>query len=160
MRLHWTLLLMLLAALVWALPAPGAATAADAGNHKIAQGLSVYLGVLPAALVGRGDMEDHPEAEMHDGAPGGGHDQHVMVAVFDAATGERVEDAIVEARVTPLGLAGVRRVLDPMVIADTITYGNYFTMRGDGPYRIAVSVMPAGAPRPVVLEFSYDHRTR
>jgi hypothetical protein len=158
MRLHRTLLLMLAAALVWALPAP--ATAADAGNHKIAQGLSVYLGVLPAALVGRGDKQDHTEAAMHDGAPGGGHDQHVMVAVFDAATGERVEDAIVEARVTPLGLAGVRRVLEPMVIADTVTYGNYFAMQGDGRYQITVSVMPAVAPRPVVLEFIYDHRTR
>lgn len=158
MRLHGALLLMLLAALAWALPAP--ATATDAGNHRTAGGLSVYLGVLPAALVGRGDMQELPEAEMHDGAPGGGHDQHVMVAIFDLATGERVEDAKVDARVTPLGLAGVKRVLEPMVIANTVTYGNYFPMRGDGPYRIAVSVTPAGAPRPVVLEFSYDHRTR
>ena len=160
MKLHGTMLLMLAAALIWALPAPGPASAVDAGNHRSAGGLSVYLGVLPAALVGRGDIQDHPEAEMHDGAPGGGHDQHVMVAIFNLATGERVEDAKVEARVTPLGLAGVRRVLEPMIIADTVTFGNYFAMQGDGQYQIRVSVVPAGAPRPVVLEFSYDHRTR
>jgi hypothetical protein len=80
-----------------------------------------------------------------------------MAAVFDAVNGKRIEDATVEARVTPLGLATVTRRLDPMVIAGTVTYGNYFTMRGDGPSD-HLSVTPPNRPG-LLSEFEYEHRT-
>ena len=35
---------------------------------------------------------------------------------------------MVEARVAEPGLAGVTRRLEPMLIADTVTYGNYFQL--------------------------------
>ena len=35
-----------------------------------------------------------------------------------------------------LGLAGVRTPVEPMVIADTVTYGNYFDLPGEGRYRM------------------------
>jgi len=159
MRRESTSLLVLVAALAWALAGVNTATAADTRDHKAAGGLSVYLGVLPAAMI-QGHPKDHPEEAMHGGVPRGRHAYHVMAAVFDADSGERSEDARVEARVMPLGLAGVTRRLQPMVIADTITYGNYFIMRGDGPYQIRISVTPAGAAQPVVLEFSYEHQIR
>jgi hypothetical protein len=148
------------AILAWALVIPGAANAADRWNHEIAGGLSVFLGVQPAAMISRAHPRDHPELEMHDGPAPGRHEQHVMVAVFNAETGERIEDATVEARVTPLGLGPVTRALQPMAIADTVTYGNYFTMSGDGRYQIRVSITPAEATRPTIVEFSHDHRTR
>lgn len=144
----------------WALAAPGAAFADNAWNHRSAAGLEVYLGVTPAALVLRAHPQCHAEAEMHDGAPRGAHAQHVMVAIFDAETGERVEDANVEARVTPLGLASVMRPLEPMSIADTVSYGNYFTMRGDGLYQIRIAIDQSGSAPSAVTEFSYQHRTR
>lgn len=159
MRREQTLRVALAAALAWGLIGLNAAAAADSRDHKTAGGLSVYLGVLPAAMI-QGHPKDHPEEAMHGGTPRGRHAFHVMAAVFDDASGERIEDATVEARVMPLGLAGVTRRLQPMVIADTVTYGNYFTLRGDGPYRIRISVTPAGAARAVVLEYGYDHRTR
>lgn len=140
-----------------ALPIEAAMAADD--DYKIVDGLAVYLGVLPAAMI-QGHPKDHPEEAMHDGIPRSQHAFHVMAAVFDAASGERIEDAKIEARVTPLGLAGVTRPLEPMIIAGTVTYGNYFTMRGDGPYRIAFSITRTQAAKPIVLEFSYDHRTR
>jgi hypothetical protein len=56
-----------------------------------------------------------------------------VAAVFDAATGERVEDAVVEARVAEPGLAGITRRLEPMLIADTVTYGNYFQLLAMAP---------------------------
>lgn len=144
--------------ILWALTAPGAATADDAGYHQVAEGLSVYLGVVPAALVRRDHPPDHAEAEMHRGPPRGRHVQHVMIAAFDAATGDRLEDARVSARVAPVGLAGVSRRLQPMVIADTVTYGNYFTMGLDGAYRIVISVTPAERPDPARFEFTHVHR--
>ena len=164
MRREKTLLFLLAASLLWALTAPGHTFAADDGNHKTAGGLAVYLGVLPAAMV-QGHSKDRPEETMHGGVPRGRHAFHVVAAVFEVENGARIEHAAVEASVTPLAdaiahVAGVTRRLEPMVIAGTVTYGNYFTMRGDGPYRIAVAIHRAEAAKPVTLEFTYDHQTR
>ena len=131
------------------LVALGARAASD--DHKTAGGLAVYLGVLPAALI-RGHQE------MHGGAPSGSHAYHVVAAIFDASTGARIEDAKVEARVTPRRLVGEARALESMEIAGTVTYGNYFTMGGSDPYRIQISITPSGGS-PVEVEFSYRHGT-
>lgn len=133
--------------------------AAADDNYRTKGGLAVYLGVLPAAMI-QGHPKDHPEEAMHGGVPSGQHAYHVMAAVFDAASGERVEDALVEARVAEPGLAGVTRRFEPMLIADTITYGNYFRLSGDGPYRIDLSITRPGLATPTSVGFTYEHRTR
>lgn len=138
---------------------PARAVTADVDNYKTVDGLTVYLGVLPASMI-RGHEDGHLEAAMHGGVPRGSHAYHVMVAVFDAESGERIEDALVQAEVAPLGLSATRKALDVMVIAGATTYGNYFTMRGDGEYRISVSIARPGVIRPVALEFTYEHSTR
>jgi len=45
-------------------------------------------------------------------------------------------------------------------IAGTVTYGNYFTMHGDGSYRIVLTISQTEAAKSLMLEFSYDHWTR
>ena len=135
-----------------------AARAADDDSYKTVGGLAVYLGVLPAAMV-RGH-QTHPEEKMHGGIPSGPHAYHVVAAVFNAATGARVEDAKVEAHVIPRGLVGETRELEPMQIAGTVTYGNYFTMGGSDPYRIELSITQSGGNPPVEVEFTYRHGTR
>jgi hypothetical protein len=72
----------------------GAANAADGPGYKTAGGLVVYLGVLPAAMI-QGHSKDHAEQAMHRGIPPRAHAYHVMAAVFDAVSGERVVDATV-----------------------------------------------------------------
>ena len=137
-----------------------ATTGAAADDYyKSAGGLAVYLGVLPAAMI-QGHPRDHPEEAMHGGVPSGRHSYHIVVAVFDAATGQRVEDAMVEARVAEPGLAGVTRQLKPMLITGTVTYGNYFELSGEGPYRIDLSITRPGSATPAKVEFTYEHRTR
>jgi hypothetical protein len=57
--------------------------------------MTVYLGVVPAAQVkGQG------VAMMHGGAPKGPDAYHIVAAVFDAATGARISDATVTAKVS------------------------------------------------------------
>jgi hypothetical protein len=46
-------------------------------------------------------------------------------------------------------------VLDPMKIAGTVTYGNYFKMPSAGPYRIAVEVRRPGAAHMIEARFEY-----
>jgi hypothetical protein len=147
-------------AVLFGLALLGCSTAvADSRYRQVADGVVVYLGVLPAAMI-QGRDEDDPEAVMHDGIPRGRHAFHVMAAVFDAGSGVPIEDAQVRARVVPLGLVGVARPLETMRIDDTVTYGNYFTMRGEGPYVIEITIARAGADAPVTVRFTYAHPAR
>lgn len=131
---------------------PMSGLAADQGQSKTAEGLAVYLGVMPAEIV-KGHPRQHPEAQAHGGPPSGEHAYHFVVAVFDVASGARIEDAKVTARVSSLGLTGPQRSLDPMKIADTVTYGNYFNLPGRGPYRVEVQI---GRPR-VTAKVTFDY---
>src|SRR6266545_7081070 len=89
------------------------AVAADDTPYKLAGGLAVYIGVVPAEIV-RGHSSQHAEKTMHGGAPKGAHQYHVVAAVFDAASGNRISDATVTAQVSGLGLSGSKARLEPM----------------------------------------------
>jgi hypothetical protein len=81
-----------------------------------------------------------------------------MVAIFDAASGQRIKDAVVTASVAGLGLAGTEKTLEPMTIADAVTYGTYFNLPGRDRYRIRIEITSPGAAQPVRVEFEYDHQ--
>lgn len=143
---------MLLVVLLWA---GSVASAGEGGETKSAGGLTVYLGIVPAEIV-KGPGAYSTERRMHGGSPRGPHQRHLVVAVFDSASNARIEDATVIAKVSGLGLSGPETTLEPMKIADTITYGGYFDLTADL-YTIRVTVKRPSA-QPVVLDFKYDHR--
>jgi len=142
---------MLLAlALIW-----NPAIAAEAGETKSAGGLTVYLGVVPSELI-KDPSPYSAERPIHGGPPHGRHEHHIVVAVFDSATNTRITDAVVTAKVSGLGLSGFQKQLEPMKIADTITYGTFFNLPTDL-YTIKLTVQRPGS-QPVALDFKYDHR--
>ena len=47
-----------------------------------------------------------------------------------------------------------------MVIAGTITCGNYFTLDGSGFYRIRLAITLPETRQPITMEFTYEHRSR
>lgn len=135
--------------------AVGGALAND--RYQTAFGLAVYLGIVPAALV-RGHPPNDAEGAMHGGAGSGRHQQHVVVAVFDAETGVRVENARVTARIAGRGDVGRQAIgLEPMTIADTVTYGAFVTLPGNDRYEISVDISVPGRARTVSVKFSSDH---
>lgn len=143
----------LLMAAVLALHGKPAAASADRETQS-AGGLTVYLGIVPAAIV-KGPAPHSGEQSMHGATPHGPHEHHLVVAVFDSATNARVEDATITAQVSGLGLSGPEKILEPMKIADSVTYGAYFNLTPDL-YTIKVTVQRPGA-QSVVLYFKYDH---
>lgn len=147
-----------IAALLIGMPIGLVGTEGIAAGHdfKVRGGLAVYLGVIPAEMI-RDQAVDHAEAQMHGGPPRGRHQYHITIAVFDETSGERVEEAQVEARATAPGRAPVTRRLEPMNIADTVTFGNYFNLDGDIAYRIQVTISRAGELQPVTVEFTHEH---
>jgi hypothetical protein len=130
---------------------------AAAQDNKTGGGLTVYLGVVPAEMIG-GTPPHSAEQPMHGGVPRHGHQYHIVAAVFDAVTNARISDATVTAQVSGLGLSGSTKTLEPMQIGDTITYGGFFYLPGADLYTIMLTIQRPGSQRPVVLDFKYDHR--
>jgi hypothetical protein len=136
--------------LVWS----DVAAAQDTRLSKTAGGMTVYVGVVPAEIV-QGLGKEQP---MHDGVPKGAHQYHLVAAVFDAAGGARVVDAAVNAQISGIGLSGEKKKLEPMQIANTTSYGGFFDLPGRDLYTIRLTIERPGQPRPVDMEFKYDHR--
>lgn len=134
-----------------------AAAAADSNLHKVVHGVSIYLGVFPAEMI-LGQPRPRAEAEMHGGVPAGEHRYHVTVALFDNATGKRITGAQVKANVSEVGLSGVQKKLEPMLIAGSVSYGNYFNMpTTSNPYRIQVRIELPGVADVIEAQFDYQH---
>jgi hypothetical protein len=134
----------------------GAAVAND-NLSKVVDGVTIYVGIVPAEIV-RGHPKEHPEGAMHGGVPLGAEQYHVMVALFDAKTGQRITDADVKASVAGVGMTGSPVTLEPMKIADTITYGNYFNMSGYGPFRIVLQIKRPDVARVIEARFEHKHQ--
>lgn len=128
----------------------------DDPNVEIADGIAVYLGVMPAAIV-RGHAESHPEATMHGGPPRTSYMRHVVVALFDAKTFERITEAEVTATVEGLGhVASTTKKLERMDIANAPTFGEYFPFQGRDRFTIRIEVKIAKRLKTVVVEFTYE----
>lgn len=130
---------------------------AQSEHYRTVEGLRVYLGVLPAAMT-HGQLKTAAGPPLHGGAPRGEHVYHVTVAVFDAASGQRRSDLDVRARVSGVGLSGPEKALQPMTLADTVTFGNYFILPGNDTYRIRVEIRQPGKAEPATTDFTYEHR--
>ena len=144
---------ILLATLLGGLPA----RAGEGGLYQKAGGLEAYIGFVPAEIT-KGHAPTQTDKPMHDGVPRGSHQYHLVAAIFDATTGDRISDASVTAQVSGLGLAGPEKALEPMSIAGTITYGAYFELPGFDRYKVVLSIKRAGVTKPVALVFNYEHR--
>ncbi len=134
----------------------GVSLAGDLGRYKVVDGIGIYLGVMPTDLIADHPLE-HTEGAMHGGVPLGEHHHHVMVALFEIKTGERITDAEVKANVREVGLAGQVKKLEPMAIAAALTYGNYFELRSRTRYLISVQVRRPESPRVIEARFEYYH---
>jgi hypothetical protein len=101
-------------------------------------GVTLYLGLMPAAVV----ADKHALADLHGGPPkGGGQVHHLVVALYDSASGRRIEDAVVRAQLSETGIVDEpAKYLVPMKIDDHASYGQVFGVAKDGPYRFRVWV--------------------
>ena len=127
-------------------------TVAAGGYRQVVDGVAVYFGMMPAELV-RGHPPEHPEGQMHGGTPVG--ENHIMVALFEDKTGKRITSAEVTATITGPGNFIAEKKLEPMIIAGAATFGNYFTMPGPGPYRIAVRIRTPGIGHDIEATFTW-----
>lgn len=140
----------------WLLASLFVVTAMAASSlSKVVDGVTIYVGVVPAQIV-RGQSMEHPGGTMHGGATKG-EQYHVLVVLLDAKTGQRIVDAVVEASIAELGITGPTMTLDLMKVADSITYGNYFSLSGSGPFRIDLKIRRPNSPNVIQAQFEHAH---
>lgn len=124
---------------------------------KTVNGIEIHYGVVSAQVVKK--TTDKHDPRMHGGKPRSGSSHHLVVSLFDAKTGERIEDATVVATVTPLGLAPATKRLDPMQVNDTKTYGNFFDFpASSSPFRIALKIARRGIPEHNAINAEFEYR--
>ena len=122
-------------------------------RERSAGGLTADLDVTQAAIV-------KDRQTMHGGASKGPHEYHIVASVFDTASAARVSDATVTAKVWGLGLLGDEAKLEPMKIADAMSYGAFIHLPGADAYAIQLTIKRAGTQQSVILDFTYDHRNQ
>lgn len=125
------------------------AMADDSERHQQVNGMDVYLGVIPSQLA----AGDHPD--MHGINAPGHHVYHVLVAIFDSKTGNRIKNAKVSANVSDSALTEKSKSLDVMHTNNAISFGNYFPMSTPGQYRIIVKILRPGMHETSTANFIY-----
>lgn len=148
-------LALLAAALALAAPA----SAGVVGGVRTVDGLTVYLGVVPAAVTRRHAPQHAGETTMHGGvAKPSIHDVHLLVAVFNKTTGERLRNVAVTARIHAAGrnLGTVR--LTPMTVNGALTYGGYASIGLKDDVMISVDIRrPGRTPRTSIVTAQFDY---
>jgi hypothetical protein len=113
-------------------------------------GVTLYWGLVPGAIA----EDKHALADLHGGPrKDGGEVHHLVVAVFDTASGRRIGNAIVRAQLTESGVVDeAPKYLPQMPVNGQMSYGQWFTtVAKRGPYRFQVWIkLP---DRPVEIEF-------
>ena len=140
------------AATTWLLLLATMLSPALAQSRLERSGITLYWGFVPAAVV----AEKHALAELHGGPPkGGGQVHHLVVALYDSASGRRIEDAVVRAQISETGIVDEpAKYLVPMKVNDQATYGQVFGVAKDGPYRLRLWVRPPS--RTEEIEFTFE----
>jgi len=127
-------------------------------NTQTVDGITIYIGVIPAELVqGHSTSPGDPKA-LHGGTPPNRNSHHLVVALFDAKTGARITDAQIRAGVGHRFEKPVPdTVLAPMEINGAMSYGNFFLMQGTGDWKIHLDIRRSDLAHPVEADFSYGH---
>lgn len=125
------------------------------GTFRRAGDLAVYLGVVPAAVV-RGHPPEHTGKGMHGGVPEGRYVHHLLVAIFEEATGARITDAAVTATIHINRHSPETRIaLEPMSLNGTTVYGGFATLPPRDYYQLEVEVRRPGA---AAVRATFPHR--
>ena len=115
-------------------------------------GVTMYWGLVPAAVV----SDKHALNQLHGGVPqDGGQVHHLVVALFDSKTGTRIDSAVVRAQLSETGVIDApAKYLPPMAIDGRMSFGQFFSVVKEGPYRFRIFVKLADRAREIEYPIS------
>jgi len=135
------------------------ASAGVVDGVKTVDDLTVYLGVVPAAIV-----QGH-KAEFETAVQGGLlrssiHNIHLVAAVFNKDSGARIRDIQVRARIHGTNQNRWTVNLRPMLVNGKLTYGGFTNLGPEQDVMISIDVMRRGrtpATHITTAQFEYVH---
>ncbi len=116
----------------------GTSSADHVGQTLTIDGMDVYLGLKQVDTLRQNPV--HYPNHQPEKFLSGKHVYHVMLALFDASSGERITDAVVDASVVPLAFSGPKKELHPTVVAGALTYCSYFRISPRDTYVIRAEI--------------------
>lgn len=126
---------------------------------KTVDDLTVYLGVVPAAIV-QGHKAELATA-VHGGLPRASiHNVHLVSAVFNKDSGLRIKPVQVRARFHGTNQNHWTVNLNPMMVNGKLTYGAFTNLGDEQDVMISIEVIRRGrarATRITTVQFEYDH---
>jgi hypothetical protein len=128
---------------------------AEEPGYRIVDNVLIYLGVVPAPMILKEYPKGDEERLMHGGVPSEQGHYHIMIALFDVKTSERISNAQVTASTSEFGMAREAKNLQPMDVADATTFGNYFQFK-TGTFSIDVSIHIPGRAKEIKVRFEYS----
>lgn len=117
-------------------------------------GLLFHYGLVPSEMV-LSHPQAHEERRMHPGDARKGR-SHLVLAIFDAASGERIANAEVSVHITLVGGPSTTKALEPMDIAKLPSFGAFVPVGAPGIYKIRFEVKRPGVAGTENAEF--EHR--
>lgn len=146
-----------LAAIATAIAQP--ASAGVVAGVKTVDDLTVYLGVVPAAIV-QGHKAELATA-VHGGLPRSSiHNIHLVAAVFNKDSGARIRDIQVRARIHGTNQNRWTVRLAPMLVNGAMTFGAFTNLGDEQEVMISIDVIRRGrkpAARVTTVQFDYVH---
>lgn len=121
-------------------------------------GIRAYFGMVPAALIDAAALRHGRDYEAWTRSGPASDAHHLLVALFDAPSGERITDAeVVVAHLQPSGGSNLKK-LNTLHIGDAITYAALMSLSGHSVHQFEIRVRRAGTGDPVIFHYRYDTR--
>ncbi|MEX0915097.1 MAG: c-type cytochrome, partial [Wenzhouxiangellaceae bacterium] len=122
-------------------------------NHRVVDGLAIYLGVMAAENM-RALPKASPELGMHGGIPTGSGYYHINVSLFEEKSRAPVKDAQIQMEFRTPGLGTTRIALEPM-LPGSGSYGTYVRPRPGNRYIIMLRIKRPAETR--IVEATFQH---
>ena len=124
-------------------------------NHRIVEGMDVYLGVVSAESIRVKRLAEDKQGAMGGGIPSGKGYYHVNISLLDRATGSEIKDARIELSVDDPVMGEQTKKLNPISFNRATSYGNYFRMPEKYPYKITAAIHRVGQNQPTKAKFDF-----
>lgn len=121
------------------------ALAAPGDQRQQNERITLYYGVMPTALA-QVSLAPHASAlDVHGAVRVAPDSHHLVVALFDTPTGQRITEATVIVRHIPPHGDATSKVLEPMTIGETKSFGTTFDVAPGRDHQFRIEVRRGAA---------------
>jgi cytochrome c5 len=123
-------------------------------HHKVAAGMDVYLGMVPAESIRAAQASADKTGAAKLDVPSGRGYYHLNISLADNKTQAPVTDAKVTIRVSD-GMTVQTKDLGLVAANNAVSYGNFFRFDSGSAYNITTEIKRPGLPSTAVARFEF-----